>query len=136
LSLRDPDNELSGPPAEGEIMKGSKARKPLAQRLEEGLLESIRHMKGEIQLRTTVLPGPPPEVSPDQIVALRAEHAMSQAIFARFLNVSIKTVQSWERGSRKPSQAALRLIQLFARNPTAVFDLLGIDARTVSSAND
>jgi putative transcriptional regulator len=117
-------------------MKRSKPRKTLAERLESGLLEGIRHMKGEIPLRTTVLSGPPPEVSPGQITALRAKHAMSQAVFARLLNVSIRTVQSWERGSRKPSQAALRLIQLFAMNPSAVFDLLGIDAGIVTSARD
>jgi putative transcriptional regulator len=42
---------------------------------------------------------------------------MSQAMFARLLNVSPKTVQSWEHGTRKPSQAALRLIQVFEQNP-------------------
>jgi DNA-binding transcriptional regulator YiaG len=38
---------------------------------------------------------------------------MSKAIFAGMLNLSTKTVQSWEEGVRKPSQAALRLIQVF-----------------------
>jgi DNA-binding transcriptional regulator YiaG len=32
---------------------------------------------------------------------------MSQAVFALVLNVSTKTVQSWEREERKPSRAAL-----------------------------
>ena len=35
----------------------------------------------------------------------------SQGIFAAILNVSVKTVQSWESGDRMPSHAALRLLE-------------------------
>ena len=42
------------------------------------------------------------------------------------LNVSTKTVQSWEHGTRKPSQAALRLIQVFGQNPGAVLRVAGM----------
>jgi DNA-binding transcriptional regulator YiaG len=42
---------------------------------------------------------------------------MSQAVFARMADVTTKTVQSWEQGQRKPSQAALRLIQVFRKIP-------------------
>jgi putative transcriptional regulator len=51
---------------------------------------------------------------------------MSQAVFARMLNVSPKTVQSWEQGARKPSQAALRLIQVFRLNPAVVLQVVGM----------
>ena len=51
---------------------------------------------------------------------------MSQAMFARLLNVSPKTVQSWEHGIRKPSQAALRLIQVFEPDPDGVFSVVGM----------
>jgi putative transcriptional regulator len=53
---------------------------------------------------------------------------MSQAVFARVLNVSTKTVQSWEQGERKPSHAALRMLQLFRERPTFVFEIVGIPA--------
>jgi putative transcriptional regulator len=51
---------------------------------------------------------------------------MSQGVFARTLNVSVKTVQSWEQGERKPSQAALRLLQLLDANPEAVCEIVGL----------
>ena len=50
---------------------------------------------------------------------------MSQAVFARVLNVSTKTVQSWEQGERKPSHAALRMLQVFRENPTFVIEIVG-----------
>jgi transcriptional regulator with XRE-family HTH domain len=38
---------------------------------------------------------------------------MTQAQFARLLAVSIKTLQSWEQGVRKPSRPTMRLLQVF-----------------------
>ena len=54
---------------------------------------------------------------------------MSQAVFARVLNVSTKTVQSWEQGERKPSRAALRMLQLFREHPAFVYEVVGIPDR-------
>jgi transcriptional regulator with XRE-family HTH domain len=51
---------------------------------------------------------------------------MSQSAFARLLNVSTKTVQSWEQGTRKPSQATLRLIQVLGQDPRSVFQAAGL----------
>ena len=45
---------------------------------------------------------------------------MSQAVFAAVVNVSVKTVQSWEQGVREPSDAALRMLQLMRREPDIV----------------
>jgi len=47
-------------------------------------------------------------------------------VFARLLNVSPKTVQSCEHGRRRPSQAALRLIQVVEQNPHGVFSVVGM----------
>jgi putative transcriptional regulator len=111
-------------------MKSSKNRKPLFERLKTGLEEAILHAKGEITLKTYTLemPDPPPEVRADELTRVRLESGMSQAVFARVLNVSTKTVQSWEQGSRRPSQAALRLIQLFRQNPSFVLQTAGMSS--------
>jgi putative transcriptional regulator len=53
---------------------------------------------------------------------------LSQSVFAQVLNVSTKTVQSWEQGQRKPSQAALRLIQVFRQDPSGLLDIVGMSA--------
>jgi putative transcriptional regulator len=110
-------------------------RLPLAQQIRKGLEEAIRHAKGEITLKTTVveLPDPPPEIEAGQVTSLRLESRMSQAVFARVLNVSTKTVQSWEHGTRRPSQAALRLIQVFGQNPGAVLQVAGMTENGVKA---
>ncbi len=109
-------------------MKSPKGRKPLFERLRTGLEEAIRHAKGEITLKTTTLrmPDRPPEVGAEELANLRLASGMSQAVFARVLNVSTKTVQSWEQAHRKPSQAALRLIQVFRHNPAGLLELVGM----------
>jgi putative transcriptional regulator len=107
-------------------VKSSGDRRPLFQRLRAGLDEGIGHARGELALRTTVLPGRPPEIGPADLTALRVGSEMSQAVFARLLNVSTRTVQSWEQGIRKPSQSALRLIQVFRQDPTSVLRAVGM----------
>jgi putative transcriptional regulator len=115
-------------------MKSPKSRKPLFERLKEGLEEGIRHARGEITLKTTTLeiPDRPPEVGATDLTKLRVASGMSQAIFARLLNVSTKTVQSWEQGQRKPSQAALRLIQVFRHDPTGLLEVAGMTGPPVT----
>jgi putative transcriptional regulator len=116
-------------------MKSSKGRKPLFERLKTGLEEGIRHAKGEIALKTTTLemPGRAPKVGAEELMKLRLKSGMSQGVFAQVLNVSTKTVQSWEQGQRKPSQAALRLIQVFRRDPSMVLEVAGMSARNHGS---
>ena len=115
-------------------MKSPKSRKPLFERLKIGLEEGILHAKGEITLKTTTLelPDRPPEVGAEELTELRLASGMSQAIFARVLNVSTKTVQSWEQGQRKPSQAALRLIQVFRQNPSGLLEVAGMSVPKVT----
>ena len=106
-------------------MKTRPKRKPLAERLKVGLTEALGFAKGELTLRTVRVPVPPPEIAAEDVAALRAKTGMSQAVFARVLNVSTKTVQSWEQGERKPSHAALRMLQVLEANPTSVFEIVG-----------
>jgi putative transcriptional regulator len=53
--------------------------------------------------------GPP---SPEEIVAIREAARMSQAVFARLLDVSTGTLSKWERGQLKPRGPAGRLLQI------------------------
>jgi putative transcriptional regulator len=109
-------------------MMEKRKRLPVADQIRKGLKEAIRHARGEITLKTTVLeiPDRPPEIGADELTQLRLGSGMSQAVFARMLNVSTKTVQSWEQGTRTPSQAALRLIQVFRQNPSSLLEVVGM----------
>jgi putative transcriptional regulator len=105
-----------------------KTRKSLFERLKAGLEEGIAHARGELTLKTVDVPDPPPEIDAKTLVALRVEAAMSQAVFAKVLYVSAKTVQSWEQGNRVPSMASRRLIQIFAEEPGMVCKVVGLPA--------
>jgi putative transcriptional regulator len=75
------------------------------------------------------MPDRPPEVGAEELTKLRLKSEISRDLFAEVLNVSTKTVQSWEQGRSKPSQAALRLLQLFRQNLSGLLDLVGMSAR-------
>jgi len=106
-------------------------RKPLFERLKQGLEEGIDHARGELSLRTITVPEAPPEIDGKTVAALRAQAEMSQAVFARMLNVSTKTVQSWEQGVRTPSDASRRLIQVFSQHPDVFSRMVGLPAITL-----
>lgn len=75
--------------------------------LKAGLTAAIEHAKGKRKdLRTTTLPRPPKELSAKEIAKVLSQLNVSQAVFARYLNISTKTVQSWEQGLGKFSRGS------------------------------
>lgn len=87
-------------------------------RLEGSLQQALEHARGERHdLRTTTLPAPPKPMKKREIIKLRQQLNMSQILFARMLNVSVKTVQAWEQGLREPSDAALKLLTIVKKHP-------------------
>lgn len=51
-------------------------------------------------------------LSPAEIVKLRERVGVSQAVMAGFLNVAVGTISQWERGERRPTGAALKLLHV------------------------
>ncbi len=76
--------------------------------LEEAI--DYERSKTTLKSRYVELPEPPTNYTAMDIKRIRGHY--SQGIFARVLNVSPKTVQSWESGERVPSHAALRLLEI------------------------
>lgn len=101
-------------------------RKPLFKRLKQSLDEGIAHARGELTLRTVQIPEKPPEIDAETLANLRKRASMSQFVFAKMLNVSPKTLQSWEQGIRQPSEASRRLIQIFSSNPEVICRSVGL----------
>lgn len=103
----------------------NKPRPSLAERVKQGLQEAIQHERGEITLRSHNIakPAPPPTYQADEIALIRTRLGFSQGVFALKLAVSVKTIRSWEQGSRTPSGAAARLLQLMD-NPKTLEDLV------------
>jgi putative transcriptional regulator len=52
------------------------------------------------------------KLSPEEIRAIREKAQASQAVFARYLNVSTGVVSQWERGEKSPAGASLKLLTL------------------------
>jgi putative transcriptional regulator len=108
------------------MMRENGKRKKLFERLKGSLEEGFQFAKRELNLRTTVVPDRPPNVRPQDVIRLRESLGMSQSVFARMLNVSPKTLQSWEQGTRRPSRAVLRLLQVLKTDPATVFRIVGM----------
>ena len=59
---------------------------------------------------------PVEDMTPEQIRELRLRERASQAVFARYLNVTTSLVSQWERGEKRPRGASLKLLTLVAKN--------------------
>jgi putative transcriptional regulator len=55
-------------------------------------------------------------MTPTEITAVREKIGVSQAVMAAYLNVATHTVSQWERGERRPTGAALKLLHVVERN--------------------
>ena len=51
-------------------------------------------------------------LSPTEIAKVRKQTGVSQSVLAGFLNVAVNTVSQWERGERRPTGAALKLLHV------------------------
>lgn len=52
------------------------------------------------------------KLTPQEIKTIREESQASQAVFARYLNVTTGLVSQWERGEKSPGGASLKLLTL------------------------
>ena len=55
-------------------------------------------------------------LKPRQIRDLRLREGASQAVFARYLNVTTGLISQWERGEKRPQGTSLKLLALVARS--------------------
>lgn len=113
-------------------------RTELGRLIERGLREAIGFERGKLtrarvsRYHITARDAgvaPPPVYTPERIREVRAAMRMSQAVFAKALNVSGSTVRAWEQGKRSPEGPSLRLLELAEREP-ALF------LRTLSFSDD
>ena len=82
-----------------------------AQGLREAGVMDMRTMKAFDEMCLT----PVEQLSPEEIRAIRLREKASQAVFARYLNVTTGLVSQWERGEKRPRGASLKLLTLVAR---------------------
>jgi len=98
----------------------------MAKQYRSGLMASIHetveglHQAGVMPKRTLrefdeLCLTPVQPFPPRKIRQLRLRERASQAVFARYLNVSTGLVSQWERGEKRPQGASLKLLNLVAQ---------------------
>ena len=83
-----------------------------------GLNEAIEYEKGNLKANTRTLSITPiEEFTANEIKDIRKNAGMTQILFAKFLGVSLKTVEAWEAGRNHPNGTAYRILSLTKRDP-------------------
>lgn len=77
------------------------------------ILEGVKAIKGGKGRRFEV-------ELPSDVKKIRERLRLSQSAFAVLMGVSIKTLQEWEQGRRKPSGPASALLRIANRHPEAL----------------
>jgi putative transcriptional regulator len=79
-------------------------------------LHEAGYMNGVTMREFDALCLPPcPQYTAKDVRRIRAKSHASQGVFAAYLNVSKITVAAWEQGTKKPSGAALKLLEFVER---------------------
>ena len=87
------------------------SKRDVGQEILEGIQEIKAYKAGKKTLRTHILKEPAaPKV-------IRAKLRLSQSAFAGLMGVSLRTVQDWEQGRRKPSGPAVALLRIAEQRP-------------------
>jgi len=93
--------------------------------LKEAMVGALAFERGErsaLKVTRIQAPRPPKAMSPREIARIRERLNCSQAVFAMMLNISPKTVQAWEQGSREPGDAALKLLTIAKKHPEVLLE--------------
>jgi putative transcriptional regulator len=93
------------------------SNRDIGQEILDGIHEIQEYKAGKKVLRTRTIPEP----APPQII--RAKLKLSQSAFAGLMGVSIRTVQDWEQGRRKPSGPAIALLRIAEKKPEVFKEL-------------
>jgi putative transcriptional regulator len=97
------------------MMRKPKVDLEMAQ-FQADLLQSVREMKAGTFARSTHVPV-------TEALQARAKMDLSQSQFAKLLGVSVRTLQEWEQGRKKPTGAAQTLLRVAVQTPQALLSL-------------
>jgi len=80
--------------------------------------EAVAISKGEMQ------PSRVFHVNPLDVKAIREKAGLSQSELANMMRVSVRTLQNWEQGRRRPTGPASALIRIFEKAPESAVEAL------------
>lgn len=83
-----------------------------------GLGQAIEYEKGNLKAKKVTLTIVPVDTfTPQEIKEIRNNTGLTQVLFAKYMGVSVKTIESWESGRNHPEGAACRLLTLTRNDP-------------------
>jgi putative transcriptional regulator len=103
------NNEATPSPLGAEMVAGLSA---FCDALESGIPVATRYTVRTVSLDLKVKP-----YGADDVKRIRSSLGASQAIFSMFLGVSVKTLRSWEQGTRPVPAIACRFMDEIIANP-------------------
>ena len=80
-----------------------------------GVMDSATHEKITLRHLGDKAEAEPAPIAPEEIRALRERAHLSQAVFARYLNLTVGYVSQLERGAKRPTGPALVLLNVIRR---------------------
>ncbi len=86
------------------------------------LVASVKEGRGI--LRGEIKPSRSFHLNSLDIKTIREGFHLTQAEFAEMLGISVRTLRNWEQGRRVPEGPAMVLLQVAARHPEAVLDVV------------
>ena len=102
-------------------------KRNLFAEIAEGFEALADERAGKRTLRThEVSMKPAPEVSANELLALRERLHLSRPVFASYLRTNPRTLENWEQGRAKPNAQAALLIRLVERYPDTVERLAAV----------
>lgn len=82
------------------------------------LKEAVAISKGEME------PSRVFRIDPVDVKAIREKAGLSQSELANMMRVSVRTLQNWEQGRRRPTGPASALIRIFEKAPQSAVEAL------------
>ncbi|MBF0366174.1 MAG: helix-turn-helix domain-containing protein [Oligoflexia bacterium] len=111
-------------------MKRSKKIKVTSDNFNDLLVESSKELvqfkKGNISLKQKIIdiPAAPPSFTKEVVRKIRKSIDLTQSAFANVVGVTASAVKNWEQGSKRPSSAARRVLQMLNNDPKTTFMLI------------
>ena len=92
-------------------------KRNLFEELKAGIHEARQHDRGRNKLKSRTIREP-------DIRSIREKFGIQQDEFAELIGVSVRTLQNWEQGHRRPTGAARALFKIVEKNPKAAIAAL------------
>ncbi len=103
-------------------------KRQLADELVKGIMEMQKHDAGKLTLhRHKIKNNPLPDLTPEEIRAVRKKLSFSISWFANCLRAQPSIVTKWEQGLSVPNDQAKALLILVDKNPEILKQLSEIE---------